>query len=194
MESEQLSGIEYIHAPRFLEFFRTGYLFKPAVSRGRQRSFAFVAGPVTGPYRSPFPLGSSLPVFPIAPSLSTLLNLWDNGGKCPWVTSYVWRGGGFDPLGRCQAKSWHRQSVSWIWLSHFMAWMKASTTHCHFTSQWPPGQQAEEKGLLPIMASESCRPLVILSSISGLSVLMNKCALYQSIYYKITLAGSTASQ
>ena len=37
-------------------------------------------------------------------------------------------------------------------------------------------------------------PFVIVSSIFGLLFLMNKFALYQSIYYKITLAGSTASQ
>lgn len=64
-----------------------------------------------------------------------------------------------------------------------------AAAHCHFAFWWPQGNRHHERDYYQLLPQRVSVPFVTVSSIFGFLDIMNKFALYQSIYYKITLAG-----
>lgn len=180
--------------PLFPVFFRTDCSFKLVVSRGRRRSFAPVILPVTVLYLSLSPVLSSLPFSTCSICLHHPA-LRSNGGKFIWLT-YIHLG------------------IAWV-LTHWAlkvgladcglelrkpllptAGSRHSTVaadQCCLAFCWPQEQQAAERNYYQLWPLRVAVPLVIMSSIFGILGITDKFALYRSTYYKITLAGSTAS-
>lgn len=194
--SDQLSGIYYIHSvviPCLPEFFR---IDDPLCAGCIQRKAGLICIYHSCHHSVPLPTPTlfCLPHLSIAPFLSIPLLFGAMGVSVPdWHTFMNGEGGCWPTrkilgpnggTGKVQVGSGEATLA--------MAESRYSTVaaaHCCFAFWWPQGNRHRERDYYQLLPQRVSVPFVTVSSIFGSLDIMNKFALYQSIYYKITLAG-----
>ena len=115
--------------------------------------------------------------------------------KCLWLAYTFRESGGVGPLGQAQRVECG-SGLEKPLFNTAESKQKAEWQLCiaALPSDGPSGSRPHERDYDQLWPLRTAVPFVTTFSIFGLFALMNKFVLYQSIYYRITLAGSTASQ